>query len=76
MRGRRGNVDAERQARAIRLRAERRCGEMLVEMQKAKGGAQPGVGRRGNAGMRSDDPTALPKPLRDLGISKTQSAAW
>ena len=32
------NTEAERQACEIRLRAERRCGELLVEMVKAKGG--------------------------------------
>jgi hypothetical protein len=66
------NTEAGRQACEIRLRAERKCGQLLREREKAKGGAQPGVGRRGAAGMQSDGPTAL----SDLGISKQQSSDW
>ena len=64
------NKEAERRAREIPLRAERKAGKLLRAMKKAKGGAQPGIGRAG--GMRSDGPTAL----RDLGISKEQSSNW
>jgi len=39
-------------------------------MEKAKGGAQPGVGRRGE--MVSDRPT----PLSELRISRDQSSQW
>ena len=47
---------------------------MLAEMEKAKGSAQPGAGRRG---MQSADMTALPQQnLGDLGISKNQSSQW
>src|SRR5690348_9102530 len=35
------NVEAERRACEIRLRAERRCGQLLREMQKAKAGRPP-----------------------------------
>jgi hypothetical protein len=66
------NTEAERQAIEIRLRAERKCGELLAEMVKAKGSAQPGVGRRGSNGMLSDGST----PLSDLGISRDQSSQW
>ena len=55
------NTEAERQACKIRLRAERRCGQMLREREKAKGG-QP---------YQSDRPTGsdpgcvkTPRPLR------------
>jgi hypothetical protein len=64
------NKEAERRAREIRLRAERKVGKLLRAMKKAKGAAQPGIGRAG--GTRSDGPTAL----RDLGISKEQSSNW
>ena len=64
----------ERQACEIRLRAERRAGQLLAEMEKAKGGAQPGVGRRG---MPSQESSALPqRTLGDLGISHNQSSQW
>jgi len=64
------NVEAERRACEIRLRAERKAGQLLSQMEKAKGAAQPGIGRSG--GTRSDGPTAL----RDLGVTKQQSSDW
>lgn len=68
------NTEAERQACEIRLRAERKCGQLLADMEKAKGSAQPGIGRRG---MQSSDVTALPQQtLTGLGISKQQSSDW
>jgi hypothetical protein len=60
------NRKAERQAREIRLRAERRAGELLREMGKAKGGRP--------TANRSHDATGL--TLRQLGISRTQSSRW
>src|SRR4051794_7173410 len=70
------NVEAERQACEIRLRAERRCGQMLRDMEKAKG-AQGNPGGRGAPFVRSHDETAQPvTTLSDLGISKTQSSRW
>ena len=53
-----------------RIRAERRCGELLAEMEKAKGAAQPGVGRAGGTGSQRAT------TLSDLGISKTQASRW
>lgn len=50
----------------IKLRAERRAGELLAEMVKAKGAAQP------NWKTRLDDQTTLDS----LGISKFQSHRW
>jgi len=66
------NTEAERQACEIRLRAERRLGELLREMEKAKGSAQPGVGR---AGMPSQADRALGETtLAGLGISYNESS--
>jgi hypothetical protein len=64
------NVEAERRACEIRLRSERKAGALLRAMKKSKGAAEPGVGRAG--GTRSDGPTTL----RELGVSKQQSADW
>jgi hypothetical protein len=60
-------------AREIRLRAERKAGRLLQRMQKAKGGAGPGRGKAGHAAgpAFNEAPT-----LRDLGITKNQSAQW
>jgi len=66
------NTDAETKACEIRLRAERRVGQLLQEREKAKGGAQPGVGRKGSNGMPSQSGSAL----SDLGISHNQSSRW
>jgi hypothetical protein len=65
--------DAERKVTEIRLRAERRCGQLLRERDKAKGATEPGT----NRGLtRSHDETASPKTLSDLRISKAQSSRW
>jgi hypothetical protein len=64
------NTQAEIKACEIRLRAERKAGQLLARMEKAKGGGERGVGRRG--GMRSTGTTTL----KDLGITKDQSAKW
>lgn len=58
------NTEAERQACEIRLRAERKAGQLLREMEKAKGG-NPSLTPRGSA-----------KTLGDLGITYDQSSNW
>jgi Zn ribbon nucleic-acid-binding protein len=67
------NTELERQAATIRLRAERRGGELLREMPKAKG-AQGNPGGQGAKIVRLHDGTA--QTLDDLGISKRQSSDW
>jgi len=44
------NVEAERRATTIRIRVERRTGELLAQMKKAKGGAEKGTKRDGPGG--------------------------
>jgi hypothetical protein len=68
------NVEAERQACEIRLRAERKVGQLLKEREKAKGAAQAGTNR---GTTQSHGVTASsPQTLSDLGISKPQSSRW
>jgi N6-adenosine-specific RNA methylase IME4 len=57
------------QATDIRMRAERRAGELLVEM-KEHGERHPGHGDQ-----RAESRAAIPK-LSDLGISLSQSSRW
>ena len=64
------NVEAERQACEIRLRAERKCGELLRDRDKARGGGDQ------RSDHRSPDVRGGPPPLADLGISHKQSADW
>jgi hypothetical protein len=58
-------------ATEIRFRAERRGGELLIEL-RLNGGRDPGGhGKR----IESQAATQLPK-LEDLGVTKTQSSRW
>ena len=63
------DFEAERRACEIRLRAERKAGQLLRAMEKAKGRL-----KRGTQLPRSPSGTA--ETLRELGISKQQSAKW
>jgi hypothetical protein len=65
-----GNREAEAQAAKVRLRAERRAGELLKEM--AKSGERKGWG--GDRRSKSGAPTL--KTLTDIGISRDQSSQW
>lgn len=64
------NTEAERRCCEIRLRAERKAGELLAVTEKAK----PGGDMRPE--HRSPRSTNAPPTLRDLGISKDQSSNW
>jgi len=61
------NTDAETKACEIRLRAERRVGQLLQEREKAKGGRPTGNPSQAATGF---------EPLADMGISRTQSSRW
>jgi phage N-6-adenine-methyltransferase len=58
----------------IRLRAEIRAGELLIEMGKRKE-RHNGRGHTRIVGSRAATPRTEPK-LSDLGVSKTQSSRW
>lgn len=55
----------------IKLRAERRAGELLAEMDKAKGGNP-----QFQSILETTGSTMLPVVLEDLGIDKFQSSRW
>lgn len=59
-------LEMQNQCAVIKLRAERRAGEMLAEMEKHQGG-------RPN---QSHDVTSSVATLADLGIEKMQSHRW
>ncbi len=67
------NTDAEHKACAVRLRAERRAGEMLAGMEKNRGAE--GVGSN-QYEVRFRDETAPAPTLADMGITKGQSSRW
>ena len=62
------NVEAERRACEIRLRAERKAGVLLKAMEKAKGGRPKKTGAK-------TAPVSEPG-LADLGVTKKQSSQW
>jgi len=61
----------KRQACEIRLRAERRAGQLLKVMDKAK--AAPG---NQYSGPVQQDDRSTPATLDDIGITKNQSSQW
>jgi N6-adenosine-specific RNA methylase IME4 len=58
------------QATEIRMRAERRAGELLREMEKNKGAVA------GKTGVKARPVLDATPKLSDLGINKTQSSRW
>jgi hypothetical protein len=68
------NTDAEREACEIRLRAERKVGQLLRDGEKNKGAR--GTGSNQYQEVRSTDTTTPPLTLKQLGISKDQSSQW
>jgi hypothetical protein len=64
---------AEQRAAEIRRRAERRAGELLSKMPKAK--PPSGKGQAKND-RRSSQATDGPRTLADLGISTQQASQW
>jgi phage N-6-adenine-methyltransferase len=64
-----------KQCTEIRLRAERRWGELYGAMPKAKG-AEGNPGGQGAPIVRSPVETAQSPTLAELGVTKTQSAKW
>jgi hypothetical protein len=61
-------------ATEIRLRAERRAGELLREMEKNKG--TRGQGRPKIGGSSTRPPNDTTSKLSDLNINKSQSSRW
>lgn len=54
-------------ATEIRMRAERRCGELLIEM------AESGERAKGGGDLRKESPPVI---LSSLGVSPMQSSRW
>lgn len=61
----------ERDAAIARVRAERKCGELLRDMEKAKG-----VLKQGTHLPQSSDATTGAKTLSEMGVTKDQSSKW
>jgi len=71
------NMEAERYAREIRLRAERRAGELLRNMEQTRERATRGSDAfRGNQHAKVMSRHATSPSLSSLGISRDQSSKW
>lgn len=68
------SLEMQNQCAEIKIRAERRAGEMLAEMEKNPGTKGQLIGP-GIIGGNTMQPPTIPK-LEDLGISKMQSHRW
>jgi len=73
-----GDLQLQNQACEIRLRAERRAGQLLIEMEKNPGTRGEGRPRKDGTKVftRSKRTTAYPPKLEDIGITKDQSSKW
>ena len=67
------DFDLERDAAIARVRAERKCGQLLAETEKAKGQL-----KQGNSLPQSHATTTgdKPKTLAEMGVTKDQSSKW
>ena len=72
----RAGVELENAATEVRLRAERRAGELLAGIEKRKGTRGQLAGRTASGGLRMEPPEAVGLALADLGVSKRQSAVF
>ena len=70
----RAGVELENAATEVRLRAERRAGELLAVMEKASG--TRGLGRPPLGGTRTVPPNDAPPTIAGLGVSKGQSSVF
>ncbi len=64
------NIEAERQAAEIRIRAERRWGQLYRDSEKPRGGDR---GNQHTGGKVPQDDLAT---LDDMAVSKNQSSRW
>jgi hypothetical protein len=70
------DVEEERRVREVRLRAERRTGELLKETERAKGSRGQLKGRKSSGGRERRPPEKQAKTLAEMRISKDQSTDW
>jgi hypothetical protein len=72
-----GDLQLQNQACEIRLRAERRAGQLLLDMEKNPGTRGTGRPRKdGTKVERSSMTTTHPPKLEDFGVTKDQSSKW
>lgn len=71
------DFDLEYDAATARVRAERKCGELLSAMDKAKGVRLNGKSDDGSyRWSATTTPEENPKTLNEMGVTKDQSSKW
>lgn len=70
------SLEMQNQCAEIKLRAERRAGELLRETEKAKGSRGQLSGRNSSGGSTVLPPESKAPTLKEIGITKTQSSRW
>lgn len=73
------DFEMEKKAARARVRAERRAGELLRDMEKqsgARGLSGPGRGKKNGVVKRDPVLADTPKTLKDMGITKDQSSKY
>ena len=70
------DFELEHDAAIARVRAERKCGELLRDMEKAKGVQGQLQGRDSSGGRVTRPPEDQPKTLSEMGVTKDQSSKW
>ena len=70
------DYELERDAAIARVRAERRCGELLADMDKATGARGQLNGRDSSGGSVVRLPEPASRTLDQMGITKDQSSKW
>ena len=72
-----GDVEMQNMACEIRIRAERRAGQLLLDMEKNPGTRGAGRPRKdGTRFTRSMKSTAQKPTLEEIGVTKDQSSKW
>ena len=72
-----GDLQLQNQACEIRLRAERRAGQLLIEMEKNPGTRGEGRPRKDGTKIRRSANTTANRPkLEEIGVTKDQSSKW
>jgi hypothetical protein len=69
-------LEAQNHAAEIKLRAQRRAGEVLQEMEKAKGTRCQLAGREVSGGLSLKPPEDRSTTYTDLGIRKSDAYNW
>lgn len=67
------DLDLERDAAIARVRAERKCGELLSETDKARGGWNSSDKSCSREARHQDE---QPKTLAEMGVTRDQSSKW